>query len=152
MGDVGEWRAWLLALPLVWLLQFLFSYPQAVHVHREWTNMRRQGAVGVGRKRSWLGGAVVLVAVDARSRIVEARVLAGRSVFARFRPLPGVVGRSLQEVEPDPRWPRVVQEAFVAARDHVYAASAAEKLGGEEGGEQTARERSSVRGSLTEGR
>lgn len=117
-----EWKYLILALPLAWMLQFAFAYPQTVHVHRVLAGLRTRGHVGVGSRRGRLNpGALVAVAVDDSRRIVEAQALTGRTVFARFRPLPEVAGAPVDGPHLLAGRPRAVREAFAMAVRGVAA-------------------------------
>jgi glucitol operon activator protein len=112
--ELDNWSRFILLLPLVWAIQFLFTYPQTRHLRKELARIREGGGrTGMGAKRGWLGpGAMVILVGDEARRIKEARVMTGRTIFARFRSMDEVVGTSVDD-EPFPdRRSRAVDEAF----------------------------------------
>jgi DNA-binding transcriptional regulator of glucitol operon len=122
--DLDNWSRFILLLPLVWAVQFLFMYPQTRHLRRELQRVREGGGrTGIGAKRGWLGpGAMVILVGDEERRIQEARVMSGRTIFARFRSMDEVVGAGVDD-EPSPdRRSRAVDEAFNMALQNLRTA------------------------------
>ncbi|WP_376794546.1 transcriptional regulator GutM [Thermogemmatispora sp.] len=89
-----------IAALLAWCLQLALAYWQARRFYREVSSLRRLGccatAMAGGRYRG--RAYVVLVAHPTQQTIIAARQLSGLTVFARLRPLPQLVGRSLDEL------------------------------------------------------
>jgi glucitol operon activator protein len=122
--ELDNWSRFILLLPLVWAIQFLFMYPQTRHLRKELARVREVGGqTGMGAKRGWLGpGAMVILVGDDARRIMEARVMTGRTIFARFRSMDEVVGTGVDD-EPFPdRRSRAVDEAFTMALKNLRAA------------------------------
>ena len=95
--DALDWRfpailvgAMLLGLLLTWVQMRSYN----AELNRALRAVRGEHLVLVsGRGRSLAGGAIVIAVVDTRARrIIRARALAGRSVFARFHDAPELVG------------------------------------------------------------
>lgn len=92
-----DWRfpailvaAMMLGLLLTWVQMRSYN----AELNRALRAVRGEHLVLVsGRGRSIGGGAIVIAIIDvAARRIIRARALAGRSVFARFHDAPGLVG------------------------------------------------------------
>ena len=92
-----DWRfpailvaAMMLGLLLTWVQMRSYN----AELNRALRAVRGEHLVLVsGRGRSIGGGAIVIAIIDvAARRIIRARALAGRSVFARFHDSPGLVG------------------------------------------------------------
>lgn len=122
--ELDDWSRFILFLPLVWAVQFLFTYPQTRHLRKELARIRERGRrTGMGAKRGWLGpGAMVILVGDDSRRIEEARVMTGRTVLARFRSMEEVVGTGVDD-EPFPaRRSGAVDEAFNMALRNLRTA------------------------------
>lgn len=119
-----DWSRFILFLPFVWALQFLFMYPQTRHLRKELQRVREGGGrIGIGAKRGWLGpGAMVILVGDDARMIHEARVMTGRTVLARFRSMDEVVGTSVDDEPLSDRRSRAVDEAFNMALQNLRAA------------------------------
>lgn len=103
-----------------WLLQIWLSSQQMRRFHRRNQELRRMGthlAIGMSgnmyRRKTY-----VSLVTDADRRVVAAESLTGFTVFATSKPIPGVVGLSLEEAgkgEP----PAEVPAKTWAAIDHA---------------------------------
>lgn len=94
-------RVWLLFI-VVWLSGWGLTTIQVRHYRHFLQTVRAKSrpgqifASGIGK--SWLrSGCVVGVITDPQGQITEAYRMSGRSVFARFRPWPEVVGKNIAE-------------------------------------------------------
>ena len=96
------WQYGMLILGVLWGIQVLGTMLQMRHyrsVLNEVTTRWRDGYVGTGAAHASLGrGAIAILATDRDKCVREAFVMQGRTVFAKFRRLPDLVGRSLDEV------------------------------------------------------
>jgi len=95
-------RAIVLALAVAWAAQAVLTYRQILHyratLQRLYTS-RSRGFLGSGRcRQGWRGGAVVVLLADEKGTVVDAWVLRGTSVFARFRREGVWNGRHVREI------------------------------------------------------
>ncbi|MFS8515017.1 MAG: transcriptional regulator GutM [Planifilum fulgidum] len=84
----------------LWLLQILFTVWQAKHYRRQLQMMgnRESGYLGVGVHRRRLGpGAVVILVTDSEGRVTDGKMMAGMTVWARFRRIPELMGKRLED-------------------------------------------------------
>lgn len=98
----ADWRAIVLALAVAWAVQALLTYRQILHyrttLQRLYTS-RSRGFLGSGRcRQGWRGGAVVVLLADEKGTVVDAWVLRGASVFARFQREGVWNGRHVREI------------------------------------------------------
>ena len=98
----ADWRAILLVLAVAWTIQALLAYRQILHyrttLQRLYTS-RSRGFLGSGRcRQGWRGGAAVVLLADEDGMVVDAWVLRGASVFARFRQEGVWNGRHVKEI------------------------------------------------------
>lgn len=103
-----NWQIFALLLAAAWGLQALLtvrqirSYRRRLQELREWA---RGGYVGVGTAAGRLRpGAVVLLAADGNGQVVRAERMRGRTVFARFEPLPEIEGVDVSELGGQSAW------------------------------------------------
>lgn len=126
-GCVGvpvDWQGVLVALAGAWAVQALLTYRQIAHYRtllRRIYASRSRGFLGSGRIRhGWRGGAVVILLADEHGTIVDAWVLRGVSVFARFQREEVWNGRHARELaavdSSDPSVPLVHRAAAEAAQ------------------------------------
>ncbi len=113
-----------LGVPLVLLGAILLMTMLSLGQHRYYVGtVRRMAAAHAqpglvlvsGRHKGRLRGAVAVLVLDAERRVVEARVMQGASVAARFRPRPTWVGHRADRPLPapcSPRAPRAVADAL----------------------------------------
>ncbi|HEX7390261.1 MAG TPA: transcriptional regulator GutM [Acidiphilium sp.] len=87
---------------ILWILQIAGTAWQMRHYRRvlgEIATRWRDGAIGVGNAKARLGkGMILILVVGTDDRLRAAMIMQGRSVFAKFRPLPALVGKPLDEL------------------------------------------------------
>ncbi len=70
------------------------EYRKAVH------RLHAQGNIGIGSKRRRFGpGNIVIIACRSDGAITGAEIMEGISIFCRFKPVQGVVGKSIYELK-----------------------------------------------------
>lgn len=97
------WKIALLMLGVVWLLQCFGTWAQMRHfrsvmsaITAKWSD----GHLGAGNARGRLGkGVVAIVVVDPLAVVRKVLVMEGRSVLAKFHPLPEYEGKSLSQLK-----------------------------------------------------
>ncbi|CAG4926251.1 unnamed protein product [Acidocella sp. C78] len=102
---VPSWTGLIAVFAVVWLLQIAGTAWQMKHYQKvmgEIIGRWADGAVGVGNARSRLGkGLILIVVVGPDDMVREVRMMEGRSIFARFRPLERAAGRRLADLAAD---------------------------------------------------
>ena len=95
---------WLMIVPLLcvfWALQSVGVWVQMRNYREMMASIARNypdGFVGAGASKGRLSqGHIVLVVVSPQRKILSVAVMAGRTVFARFRPVPQYLGLHLDE-------------------------------------------------------
>lgn len=83
------WIKLLWVIGLMWVIQGALTYFQIKNFQTRLRELKQMGRVGIGTVKGMLGaGAIVILSVDEKDRIVEALKITGISVFARFKPFP----------------------------------------------------------------
>src|SRR5690625_7586827 len=94
------WGTFIFVFASIWGLQFLLTHLQVKHYRkniREFTK-RESGYLGTGYYKKTLGtGALVMLVCDEQLKIVEAKIMKGITVFARFRSNQKLVGLPLED-------------------------------------------------------
>lgn len=90
-------------LAFVWVLQIVLSSLQGRRFHQAVSRQRKLGdptgtAVGMAGS-NWRGKVYGVLTTDENRRIVAAGQLSGVTVFANIKPVPEVVGLTLQDIE-----------------------------------------------------
>jgi glucitol operon activator protein len=100
------WQIALIALVAAWALQAVGTYFQMRHyrtVMGEVSSRWSDGFVGAGNAKSTLGRGVILLLVVGPDHIIRRlSVMQGRSVFAKFRPIPEFEGHALDRLRASP--------------------------------------------------
>ncbi|MFD1415577.1 transcriptional regulator GutM [Oceanobacillus jeddahense] len=95
------WGIFILIFACVWGLQFLMTQLQVKHYRANINSFtkRQSGFLGTGYYKKRFGtGALVLLVCDERLQIVDAKIMKGITVFARFKDRNEVIGKSLFEI------------------------------------------------------
>lgn len=96
------WQLGLILLAVVWALQAVGTWMQMKHYREVMGDISRRwadGFVGAGNARGRLGKGVILILVVSPDDVVRRlAVMEGRSVMAKFKPLPEFEGRPLSEL------------------------------------------------------
>lgn len=86
-------------LALAWVMQLALSSWQMKRYFQRLREMRREGTVSVGMAGSaWRRRIYAMLAVNARRQVVRAEVLEGWTVFAKPRPVPVLVGATIEQI------------------------------------------------------
>lgn len=92
---------------ILWVLQIAGTAWQMRHYRRvlgEIAARWRDGAIGVGNAKARLGkGMILILVVGPDDRLRAAMMMQGRSIFAKFRPLPALAGKPLDELRDELR-------------------------------------------------
>lgn len=92
----------ILVLAVLWMLQIVGTWYQMRHYRNvlgEITGSGSRGYVGVGNARARLGkGVILILVVDEGGEIQRALKMRGRTVFARFKEDPELVGRHVDDL------------------------------------------------------
>ncbi|MFD2705012.1 transcriptional regulator GutM [Salibacterium lacus] len=94
------WGTFFIIFAAIWTLQFLLTHLQVKHYQGKIREMSRKhkGYLGTGYfKKRFGNGAVMLVVCDDETKIKEAKVMKGLTVFARFRTIKKLIGLTLEE-------------------------------------------------------
>ncbi|MCE7792923.1 transcriptional regulator GutM [Salipaludibacillus sp. CUR1] len=90
----------IILIGLAWLVQSFFGFLQIRHFNRHFVEMRREGKVAVGRRRGFLrAGTVVMLGVNTRKEIIDARKMQGVTVLSKVRPMKGIVGKNITKLK-----------------------------------------------------
>lgn len=84
---------------LLMLMQVVGTHIQVKRYRRAVSRLHKLGNVGIGSKRRRLGpGNIVLIACDGEGRITGGELMEGLSIFASFKAIDGIAGRSIYEL------------------------------------------------------
>lgn len=89
-----------IVLGIAFLIQTVLSMLQMKHFSKEFTSLRKQGKVAVGRKSGgFFAGAIVMFLIDDDGIIKEAKYMEGVTSFARVKNLPGFEGKNVADLK-----------------------------------------------------
>ncbi|HSR05220.1 MAG TPA: transcriptional regulator GutM [Proteiniclasticum sp.] len=81
-------------------LQYYLGFKQITHFGEEYSRMRREGKVAIGRRPGKVtSGTLVLFSLDKEDRISYGRKLQGTTVFAKFNDFNTFNGRKIGEIK-----------------------------------------------------
>lgn len=84
----------------LWIVQGILSYFQIKNFNGKLAKFKNYHKYGIGQVKGWLGkGTIVVLGIDSYNNIVDAEMMSGISVFARFKPLDVLKGHRLQEID-----------------------------------------------------
>lgn len=87
------------AIVLVWVVQIILSYRQAIGMSHRIADLRRKGTVAVGLGRGRLRSRTyAVVSVDRNDRVTDVEVLRGWTSFSRPRPIPNLAGVRFEQL------------------------------------------------------
>jgi glucitol operon activator protein len=89
----------MILIGILWLVQVVLTYFQVTHYNKRILELKNKGIVAIGRSKGVINaGAIVILATDEDGRIVDAEIMKGISVFARFRKMRKLIGKHIEEV------------------------------------------------------
>ena len=89
----------IIALVVMWIFQFGMAYLQMRRFYGRLKVVRQGGLTAVGQGGGqYKGRAYAVLTIDDGNIIIHAEQFAGWTVFARLRPLPDLIGMTLQEL------------------------------------------------------
>ena len=104
-----DWKTGLLLFAICWGLQIAGTMLQMRHYRRvlgaletRWTD----GFIGSGSARARFGrGAIMILVVSPAGIVRDALLMQGRTVWAKFKPMPGLIGLDIARWEADRAFP-----------------------------------------------
>lgn len=116
------WGNFIIIFALIWGLQFLLTHLQVKQYRkhiREFTK-RKSGYLGTGYYKKKFGtGALVLLVCDEELDIVEAKVMKGITVFARFKDRKELIGKNLLQSKNSQNLNNIEKHALYGAIDMI---------------------------------
>jgi len=86
-------------LAVGFVIQYLLGLLQIKNFTKHYTNMREKGRVAIGRRPAILkAGTLVLLQINNRNEIEEARYMQGVTVFSKFKKLKGLDGYKINKL------------------------------------------------------
>ena len=121
-----NWQTGLLLFGLCWALQVAGTVLQMRHYRQVLDRLSREwddGFIGSGSARARFGrGAITILVVSPGGIVRKALVMQGRTVWAKFRPLPALVGIDLDRFRNGTACPQRqarLSEAFQRAAEQI---------------------------------
>ena len=113
-------------LVVMWMLQFGFTYVQMQKFYKRLKIIRQDGLTAVGMEGGrYKGRAYGVLTVGKDNKVIHAEKMSGWTNFAGLKPVPELVGMSLDEILDEERTlpiPKKLENAFRnAARDIMEA-------------------------------
>lgn len=88
-----------LILGVLWVIQFGLAYWQMRRFYQRLITLRRSGLTAVGLSGNrYKGRSYAVLTIDEEGRIIHAEQFSGWTIFAQLRPMPQLIGMSLQEL------------------------------------------------------
>lgn len=108
----------ILALAVAWFIQYALAFLQMRRYYKRIAELRRLGTVSTGKAgSSWRGRQYAVLVVDANHRIVHVEQLSGWTVFAALKPVKGLDGRPLSDLDNDELDLPISDKLLLALRD-----------------------------------
>ena len=86
-------------LAVGFVVQYLFGFVQIKHFTKHYTELREDGRVAIGRRPAIIrAGTLVLLQLNNKNEIEEARYMQGVTVFSRFKQLKGLEGKKINKL------------------------------------------------------
>ncbi|QTN00769.1 transcriptional regulator [Sediminibacillus dalangtanensis] len=81
------------------VVQYLLGLLQIKNFTKNYIQLREKGRVAIGRRPAIVkSGTLVLLQLNNKNEIEDARYMQGVTVFSKFKPLKGLEGKKLQKV------------------------------------------------------
>lgn len=113
-------------LAIMWGLQFVLAFYQLRRFNRRIFEVRKHGKTAVGLSGGrYSGRTYAILAIDETGHIVHAEHFAGATIFARLRPVPDLIGMTLDDMRAAlPQLPLSgkSQRSFINAADYLQEA------------------------------
>ncbi len=93
------WVKLLIIMIVLWVLQGFLTVFQLMNLKKRIGELEKYGHVGMGAvKGRFKAGTMVLVAGNEDGEIVEAQLMQGRTIFAKFKPYQEIIGLKYWDV------------------------------------------------------
>jgi DNA-binding transcriptional regulator of glucitol operon len=108
----------IVGLALAWAIQYVLTFFQMQRYYKRIAELRRLGQVATGvTGSSWRRRQYAVLVVDANHRIVHVEELSGWTVFASLRPVKGLDGRPMSDLDDDTLTLPVSDKLLLALRN-----------------------------------
>ena len=87
------------AVMLSFALQYFLGFKQIQHFNNEYTKVRKEGRVAIGRRAGKIqSGTIILFALDKQDRVRYGRKIQGTTIFANFKDFNAFNGREIGKI------------------------------------------------------
>lgn len=105
-----------------YVLQTIFSLKQIKHFNQSYSRLREQGKVAIGRRPGKIqSGTIFMFAVDNQGKILDAMMMQGVTVLARFKERPKYIDEFITELTVNhpivKKENKLVRQAVLDAKD-----------------------------------
>lgn len=99
----ATWTFLVILLVVLWIAQFGMAWMQMKNFYARLRVLRREGLTAVGKSGSqYKGRAYGVLVVDENQVVKRAEKLSGMTVFAKLKPVPQLVGTTLDQILDEP--------------------------------------------------
>ncbi|WP_182185997.1 transcriptional regulator GutM [Pectinatus frisingensis] len=84
---------------LFMLIQAAGTYLQVKFYHSAVRRLHKKGNIGIGGKKSRFSGNIVIIVCNNSGEIIDGEILAGLTIFNRFKKIPEIIGKNIFAVK-----------------------------------------------------
>lgn len=111
---------------LLFVIQVIGTHLQVKEYKRAVREMHKLGNVGIGSRRRKLGpSSIVVIACRSNGEILDGRIMQGMTILSRFRPMKGIAGRTIYDLQAEyealPERRRAYYKGHIQALDALIA-------------------------------
>ncbi|MBU5293670.1 transcriptional regulator GutM [Anaerosalibacter bizertensis] len=86
----------------MWMIQGVLTYFQIKHFNNVLHDMKDEGKVLLGQKKGKLSfGSIIILAIDEKNKIINAKEMKGITVFSRFKIRDEFINKHIEELKED---------------------------------------------------
>lgn len=119
------WIRFVIFIGIMWIIQVVLTYFQMKHYQKRMVALKRKGRIGVGTTKGRItSGVIIILAVNPRGVIVDAEIMRGVSVFARFKKIKDLIGENIgKQIKTPETFKEKEVKSFEMALESITGAS-----------------------------
>lgn len=112
----------MICLLIFMIIQAIGTYFQVKLYKKAVKRLHKKGNIGIGGRKSRFSGNIVIIACDSSGQITDGEILAGFTIFNKFKKIPAVMGKSIFEIRDE--YESLSQKQKKKMQGHIQAVGA----------------------------